>query len=371
MREARDWVRFHRELCRGDKRGIPRALRFIYMEVSLECRPKRGHLVLTSMMGDVEALHDLLGGDRAEITRAFRFFTSTTPPMWRVESDSGERRLYVYEWSKWNPVDPTGSERQQRKRDNDRDRPTDSSRQDNGQRNGDVTVDSGTVTSTSARGRVSLLSSLSVSSLSPQPREDPEAGSTGAVDQAERRAMSLDVELPAEWLEYAKIETLTDVDEVWKKFRAHWVTRREVSLDELGWLGKWQMWVADEKPRQRKERERERDSAHGRTPAAQGGATGNQYDGPAVRAERARRNAEYEATRANRGVVPIAALLATVGDKPTVPMAEERPSGTRTKAAPLAKPEIAREMTPEEFEAKRLDDQQRLKEFEARGRAAS
>ena len=106
-------------------------------------------------------------------------------------------------------------------------------------------------------------------------------------------------------------------------------------------------------------------------PGAQGAPSANPYDGPVQRAESRRRRADQDEARRNAVPAPIAALLATVGEKPTVPMPDERPSGTRTKAAPLAKPEIAREMTPEEFDAKRLDDQQRLKEFEARGRAAS
>ncbi len=105
-------------------------------------------------------------------------------------------------------------------------------------------------------------------------------------------------------------------------------------------------------------------------PGAPGKASTNPYDGPAVRAERARREADQEQTRRNAVPAPIGALFAALGDSPP---ADDRPSETRAKALPAGRPELAREMTDEEREQKRRDDQRRLQEFDEqeRKRAAS
>lgn len=375
MREARDWVRFHRELCKGDKRGIPRALRFVYLEVSLECRPKRGYIVLTPMMGDTEALHDLLGGDRGEVTRAFRFFTSTNPPMWRVESDSGERRLYVHEWPKWNPVDGTGSERQQRKRDSDRYDPPKSSRSDNGQCNEEVTAASGIVTDTSARGRVSLLSSPSYSSLPTKQIQDLGVGSTGPSEVAPdgERYVRLTDAITAELTASAQMATVQDIPAAWAKFTGHYADK---------WVhvaGRWQLWCVNEAKRERTDRERDREMAQRRGQAAPGAPNANQYDGPAIRAERKRREADYDETRRNAAPAPVGDLMAALdakrpGPRPGSAPSDERPSEVRQKVASvpppaMGKPELARVLTDEELTEKRRTEQQRLAEFEEQERA--
>lgn len=381
MREARDWVRFHRELCKGTKRGIPRALRFVYMEVSLEARRKRGHVVLTPAMSDVDALHDLLGGDRKEIVKAHDAFTGGTDPMWRFETVGEERQLHVHEWTKWNPIDPTASERQQRKRNADRDNDRyevvidggTESRLSNDESNGYVTSSGVDVTGPSARGRVSLLSLSHDSSLSPKQRDNPEAGSTGPATEGERHVRLTDTLTP-ELKSAAEMATVQDIAGAWAKFTGHYADK---------WVhvaGKWQSWCVNEAKRERVDRERERDRAQRGAQGASGTPNVNQYDGPAIRAERARRNASYEESRRTASPAPVADLMAAIGERAAQrsPPAEERPSETRQKIAsvppPLAtKPELARVLTDEELAEKRRDDQRRLAEFEEqeRGRAAS
>jgi hypothetical protein len=56
------WVKFHDKLCRGAKRGLPRAARFVFMELCLEARPGRGVIALPLGMSALDALHDVLGG---------------------------------------------------------------------------------------------------------------------------------------------------------------------------------------------------------------------------------------------------------------------------------------------------------------------
>lgn len=97
------WVRFHEELTLGAKRGIPRALRFVLMELSLKARPLGGEIELPCGMSDVDAVHDLLGGDRVEIEEALRRFTSGRDPVLSYRDEDDRRFLLIPSWAKWNP----------------------------------------------------------------------------------------------------------------------------------------------------------------------------------------------------------------------------------------------------------------------------
>lgn len=70
------WVKFHDKLCRGAKRGLPRAARFVFMELCLEARPGRGVIALPLGMSALDALHDVLGGNRKEIADAIKALTT-------------------------------------------------------------------------------------------------------------------------------------------------------------------------------------------------------------------------------------------------------------------------------------------------------
>ena len=105
------WVKFHGELRQGAKRGLPRAVRFVYLELCHEARAGRGVVPLPVGMGDLEGLQDLLGGDRSEVKRALALLTSGSDPLLTLSGPDGERSIVVVSWAKWNAgaVEPPGA----------------------------------------------------------------------------------------------------------------------------------------------------------------------------------------------------------------------------------------------------------------------
>lgn len=99
------WVKFHDELCRGAKRGIPRAVRFVYMELSLLSRPGRGTIDLPVGMTPLAGVRDLLGGNAKEVATALQLLTKSPDPMIRIEEDGTTSRLVVTKWETWNVLD--------------------------------------------------------------------------------------------------------------------------------------------------------------------------------------------------------------------------------------------------------------------------
>lgn len=99
------WVKFHDELCQGAKRGIPRAVRFVYMELSLLSRPGRGTIDLPVGMTPLAGVRDLLGGNKKEIASALELLTKSPDPMVRIEGDGTTSRLVVTKWETWNVLD--------------------------------------------------------------------------------------------------------------------------------------------------------------------------------------------------------------------------------------------------------------------------
>lgn len=100
-----DWVRFHRELNKGAKRGLPRATRYVYMELSLEARPGRGRIELPREGTLVSAIHDLIGGNRRELTTALRQLLDGKHSMVVVEETATTRVLVIPTWEAWNAND--------------------------------------------------------------------------------------------------------------------------------------------------------------------------------------------------------------------------------------------------------------------------
>ncbi len=114
------WVRFHEELTQGAKRGIKRALRFVYMELSLAARKSktRGKILLAKGMSDLDAVHDVIGGDRREVAAAIREFSVGAEPSLVFETvGTGDRYLVVINWHKWNPNSDLSTYRVERHRD--------------------------------------------------------------------------------------------------------------------------------------------------------------------------------------------------------------------------------------------------------------
>lgn len=116
-----DWIKFQRELTQGEKRGLSRATRFIYCELCLQARARRGVVKLPARGEVVDAVHDLIGGDRSEVARAMTDLTVSEcddEPMIIVATEPGRRELRIAAWAKFNSgEDLTAAERQMRARD--------------------------------------------------------------------------------------------------------------------------------------------------------------------------------------------------------------------------------------------------------------
>ena len=170
-----NWVRFHAQLRQGEKRGIPRAWRFVYMELSHEARERGGWIALPLGMGDVDGVHELLGGKRQEVADAIKLFTSSDDPMLSFGVVDGKRAIIVNNWRKWNPQSDDSTERVRKKRREDDVKKLAAS-------NADVTV---TVTEekqgVTPRARALLSSPLlsSVSEGEPERESEPSAGESG------------------------------------------------------------------------------------------------------------------------------------------------------------------------------------------------
>jgi len=87
----------------GTKRGIPRAQRFVLMELSLKARRLGGRVELPSGMSYIDAVHDLLGGNRKEIADALATFGAEVEPVITFATEGTRRYLVLTSWQKWNP----------------------------------------------------------------------------------------------------------------------------------------------------------------------------------------------------------------------------------------------------------------------------
>ena len=99
------FVNFHQELTEGEKRGLPRATRFVYMELSLKARPLRGVIPLARGMTDLHAVWDILGGSKNEIKSALSMLTRGSDPLVKFENVGDLRTLVVVAWCRWNRND--------------------------------------------------------------------------------------------------------------------------------------------------------------------------------------------------------------------------------------------------------------------------
>jgi len=74
-----EWIPFHASLCEGDKRGLSRATRFVYLELCLKARRYDGAIPLPrGFRSDADAVHDLIGGDRREVRVAMAELTAVS-----------------------------------------------------------------------------------------------------------------------------------------------------------------------------------------------------------------------------------------------------------------------------------------------------
>lgn len=111
-----DWIPAHRRLFRGPKRALPRGVRFVLLELSLEARQTQGRLDLPVGWETLDAVHDLLGGNRDEIEAALFAFMGDAII---VERTGTAHTLTIAKWDEWAGP-KTGAERQRDFRDRHR-----------------------------------------------------------------------------------------------------------------------------------------------------------------------------------------------------------------------------------------------------------
>jgi hypothetical protein len=99
-----DWVPCHRRLVKGPKKYLPRGVRFVLLELSLEARPSRGIIDLPIHWSTLKGVHDLLGGNRREIKKALEEFQKPDElgqTAIRIERDESKHRLIITKWEEW------------------------------------------------------------------------------------------------------------------------------------------------------------------------------------------------------------------------------------------------------------------------------
>ena len=109
-----DWVPFHRRLVQGPKKGLPRATRFILMELSLASRHTQGVLEFPASWTIEKAVCDLLGGDRREIVKALTLLQiqdSDGHAAIKISRDDATLMLEITKWQTYAGP-KTGAERQ-------------------------------------------------------------------------------------------------------------------------------------------------------------------------------------------------------------------------------------------------------------------
>lgn len=95
-----NWIPFHDELRKGKYRGLKRGVRFVLLELSLEAKPGKGVIELPLGMNDIDAVCDILGGDRREVAEALRVFCAGDDPVVVIEGPEGARRLRIPGWER-------------------------------------------------------------------------------------------------------------------------------------------------------------------------------------------------------------------------------------------------------------------------------
>lgn len=114
-----EWVPAHRRLMKGPKKSIPRAIRFVLLELSLEARPTNGVLDLPVKWETLRAVHDLLGGNRREIRLALEIFSKpdeTGQKVIEIVRDRVVHKLVITKWPQWaGPKSSTDRVREHRR----------------------------------------------------------------------------------------------------------------------------------------------------------------------------------------------------------------------------------------------------------------
>jgi len=228
-----DWVPFHEQLCKGPKKGWPRAVRFVLLELAREARRTHGVLRFPPGWDLIRAVHDLLGGDRREIRKALTLFQirdDLGQSVIEIERDVSELRLRITKFSKWAGP-KTNAERQAEFKENRRLQDNERYRQ---------------VTEVTPTGQDRTVE---------ERREEPPlppAGDTPAAPAPKlKRVPRVGTGLPEDWQP-------TDVDRAFaaakgwpsdkvaseaERFRAHHLAKGTVSKD---WAASWRTWAMND-----------------------------------------------------------------------------------------------------------------------------
>lgn len=99
------WVKCHSALTKGSKRALPRATRFVFLELLLEARDLDGSVEIRSDLDVPAAIYDLIGGSLGEIAEAMSALSAAG--MVVVEQTDGGRFVTVPSWERWNRTEPS------------------------------------------------------------------------------------------------------------------------------------------------------------------------------------------------------------------------------------------------------------------------
>ena len=136
------WIPFQERLAKGNKRGLRRGVRFVYLELALEARRRSGIIDLTVGWATEKAVHDLIGGNKREIKQALVAFTKPdedgVAPI-EIVRDQSKHRLILTNWAKWAaPKSSTQRVREWRERQRNTHLESDETLQDVSTRNGET-----------------------------------------------------------------------------------------------------------------------------------------------------------------------------------------------------------------------------------------
>ena len=97
----REFVPFYVSITEGSKRALPRAVRFIFMEICAKARRDDGRVEIIADVELADALHDLLGGNAEEVRDASSRLFGGREPMLSAVEDEGKRWVEVTSWEAW------------------------------------------------------------------------------------------------------------------------------------------------------------------------------------------------------------------------------------------------------------------------------
>ena len=103
------WIKLHDSIRKGNNRVIRRAHRFVFLELCLEAYELRGRIAIPTGVDVVDAVHDILGGNRREIEEALQIWMTPggpdEPAALQIDQNGSKRELVVTNWAFWNDRD--------------------------------------------------------------------------------------------------------------------------------------------------------------------------------------------------------------------------------------------------------------------------